>query len=239
MPAFQLDTPGLKLDLPGLKLDHAWAQSTTGTRVSTIKYDIKGLTPEGVTAKIRISTAGCTGNPDITGATALVTAANNACTAVDAKLLEIVNLENQLKQARIDRDRLVDTAVLAWKTLGTKVEEVTGGDAGKIVKAGFEVASGPTTRPMPDQIANLYAEATKKAGEIRVKHDRDKNAASYEYQTSPDPFSESTWTHRLTSSKSRNLIASLPAAPKLWVRARGIKGDYQGPWSDPALTSVN
>ncbi|MEI7728432.1 MAG: hypothetical protein WCO56_02625 [Verrucomicrobiota bacterium] len=225
-------------DTPYLRYADGAVTDLTNIIMAQIKYNTRGLKPGEQLTKVKGTIDGCTNNPNVPGVTTQVTAVQTAYDLAKDSVDHVMALESQLKEARIERDRLLKEMLLVWKLLGTKVEDVTGGDAAKIASTTFEIVSAPTNKPMPEQIIDVYAEATKKAGEVRVTHKRDTNAASYEFDTSPDPITETSWTHRLTSTKSRNLIKGLSATPKLWVRVRGIKGDYEGAWSDPALTNV-
>ena len=66
-----------------------------------------------------------------------------------------------------------------------------------------------------------------------------RGAKSYEIQISADPPTPTSWTAKMTASKSSATIQGLTSGAKLWARVRAVGADNQpGPWSDPATKVV-
>jgi len=64
-------------------------------------------------------------------------------------------------------------------------------------------------------------------------------ATAYAVQQSPNPPSPGTWVQvKTTGRTSKTTIGGLTSGLQLWFRVAAIRGDEQGPWSDPATKFV-
>ena len=62
---------------------------------------------------------------------------------------------------------------------------------------------------------------------------------SYEWQTSDDPPTNTSWTYAKTTTKSSTTLTALVSGAKKWVRVRALgPKEIKSPWSDPALKRV-
>jgi mannose/cellobiose epimerase-like protein (N-acyl-D-glucosamine 2-epimerase family) len=77
-------------------------------------------------------------------------------------------------------------------------------------------------------------------GTLDAAWDPDGNGAakSYEVQTSADPLSATSWSYKMSATKSSTTLEGLTSGAKQWVRVRGLGAAGPGPWSDPATKTV-
>lgn len=127
----------------------------------------------------------------------------------------------------------VDALRKAFALLGTNIESLASGDAGKILSAGLDVKATKTPAGIPAQVMSLSLTAGDHDGELKAQWDRVAGAKTYEVQVCPDPVSPTGWTKAAKSTKSSVVLTGLTSGQRVWVRvcATGSAGD--GNWSDP------
>jgi hypothetical protein len=120
--------------------------------------------------------------------------------------------------------------------LASYVEAVAGDDLVLIQSAGMGVR-GPaiSTGETPTQPAALAATAGDRDGEIDLTWEAIIGTKSYVMERSPDPPTETSWTHAGVSTKSRATISGLTSGTRYWFRVAAINANGQSGWSDPAV----
>jgi hypothetical protein len=118
------------------------------------------------------------------------------------------------------------------------VESVAGSDEELIMSAGLDVraAHGPAhTAPNTSASISLTATAGDHDGEIDLSWDTVRGARSYVVERSPDPPSESTWTHSGVSTRSRTTVEGLNSGTRYWFRVAAVTSSGQTAWSNPVV----
>ena len=146
--------------------------------------------------------------------------------------------EAELKTANLELQAADDRLDAAITSHAGQTEEVTNGDPAKITLLGYTVSGAPQpVGPMPKP-ENLAATIGDNDGELDVSWNRIYGSKSSEVQSSPDPITDNSWVHALTTTKSSVTVAGLPSGKKRWLRVRAIGAQGPGPWSDPACCMV-
>jgi hypothetical protein len=135
-----------------------------------------------------------------------------------------------------------NTAVGALKggltSLGSYVDNASGGDETKIRSTGMDVRDPSAAIGDLPQVQNLAVTAGDNDGELDAVWDPVKGRRIYEVQSSADPFSPTSWTTKANPTASKVTLTGFPSASKAWVRVRAHGTAGPGPWSDPALKVV-
>jgi hypothetical protein len=88
-------------------------------------------------------------------------------------------------------------------------------------------------------VLNLVVTAGDNDGSLDASWDALRGANSYEIQTSVDPVTPTSWTFKMSATRSSATLAGLTSGAKMWVRVRAIgASNSTGPWSDPATKTV-
>jgi len=204
--------------------------------MSKIKLNLRNLTIPEKIARSQQIVAALTGNPNfnaphpplaqVTAAINELEAASNAAQAArqDAKAKTAAQ---NAKEEALDR---IMTQLVAH------VESVAGDDQQLIMSAGLDVraaaASASATVSAPPA---LTATAGDHDGEIDLSWDTVRGARSYVIERSPDPPTESSWTHAAVSTRSQTTIEDLTSGTRYWFRVAAITATGQSGWSNPAM----
>ena len=171
-------------------------------------------------------------NPPLAECTAASTAAKAAIGTVD-------QAEKALTNLRIVRDQLVAVADNKHALLGACVQDRSGGDPAFIAGTGFDVAGAVSPAPKTPHVLNLVLTHGDLDGSVDAAWNRDRQALSYEVQTSPDPITATSFIANQTAPKSSCSILNQPIGAKVWVRVRAIHRDGPGGWSEPAFIIIS
>jgi len=205
--------------------------------MSKIKSDLKGKTIEEEIQTTR-NRATTLSSPDIklTLETAKITNYKSASDILEVKQSALNAINDKHKQAVQERD----DARVTLETLDTSiVDEINSktSDINILLTTGFPIASDKSSPEPLVQVTNLSAATGDQSGEIDINFDRVKNASGYEYQISAD--SPDNWTNAGASGKtSKYTFTGLTSGKKYWIRARTIRGEEKGHWSNPVSTTV-
>ena len=91
----------------------------------------------------------------------------------------------------------------------------------------------------PAQVLDLVLSQGDFDGTLDVFWKPVRGSNGYEIQISADPPTGTSWTPKMTASKSSATIEGLTSGAKLWARVRAVGADNKpGPWSDPAVKVV-
>jgi hypothetical protein len=164
----------------------------------------------------------------ITGVLTPLTAAHNA-------VLQNNDLAKSLTNAQ--QEALVTCGPVA-ADVADYGETCAAGDPAKAQLLGMPMRK--TDPPMPMTKPSGFAVTTGDAtGELDWTCDSICGAHNYEAQVSPDPFTESSFVLKATSTKSKGIIPGLASGTKVWVRIHAVGGhNAVGPWSDPLCRVV-
>ena len=153
----------------------------------------------------------------------------------------IAQKEAELANLRIQRDQLIDAAMADYGTLGACVQTNSGGDPAYITAKGYDVAGSgsPSVTPNVTQPMNLVLTHGDHDGAVDVTWHRDKHARSTEVQICFDALTPTNGVPNQIATKSSCTIENQVPGTKLWVRARSIRKDGPGLWSEPAFIIVS
>jgi phage host-nuclease inhibitor protein Gam len=87
-------------------------------------------------------------------------------------------------------------------------------------------------------VINLSVTQGDNNGALDQHWDPDPTAKSYELQTSTDPMTDSSFTHRDTVTKSSCTTTGLTSGTRIWSRVRAVNPAGKGPWSEPVSKIV-
>ncbi len=177
-----------------------------------------------------------TGNPNVPGNTAVLTAFSNAqedmLAANDA--YEAIRLTvEQLLTAR-------NTALFKWlnelTALAAFTQSVTGGDAEKLLSAGFEIRGSATPKPPLNAPANLQARTNGMPGVTKLSWNPLGEAVAYVVEHSAAP--EGPYTQVAMPTKASCEVEGAEPGKESWYRVAGLNADGQGPFCEPARRPV-
>jgi hypothetical protein len=180
-----------------------------------------------------------TGNANFATPNPSLASVGTQVTTTSTKIAAYDTLVASGQTALADRDAAVATLCGLLSQLGAYVENTSGGDAVKIQSAGMGVRAASAPVGPVAQVLDLVLSAGDFDGTLDLMCAPVRGAKSYEIQTSPDPQTNTSWTPKMTASKSSATIEGLTSGAKVWVRMRAIGAENKpGPWSDPAVKVV-
>ena len=229
-PSSRWDT-GLRWATPG-------PGPTNKQRMSNIAINTASLPILGKLAKgqeiITMSTAN-TNVPGNTTPLAAFSAAQAALTTANAAA-------DAARQASKTRTEEQSDALEAWNAgitgLAAFTENATGGDAAKILSAGFDVRAERTPPQPVAQVMNVRVAYNGTPGYSNVRWDRETNSDAYMVQCSAEPITETSWKNMTTVTEAKFTGNGATPGVKCWYRIAGVNRLGQGPWSEPALRPV-
>ncbi len=131
-----------------------------------------------------------------------------------------------------------DTARQALETMltarGNYVELTANAAADPVAvieSANFSSRSAKTPAGVPAQVMNLAVTAGDHDGELNAQWDPITGAKTYEVQTSPDPFTATSWSKTKSVTKSAVVLGGFTSGARIWVRVRAISAGGDGNWS--------
>ena len=232
------DTPGLTYDSGALYDDLTPLPSTKKKHMAKVKFSLSGV-PDGdaIQTCSELKTA-LTGNASFTTPPVTLTAFGTLITTAQTKLTASDNALAASKQATADKDTAIATLAAAANQLAAYVDLTANGDESKILSAGLSVRAARAPQTVPGQVMNLSLTTSDNAGALDVHWDSLTGAKSFEVQSSPDPFTATSWVTADTLTNSKTTLTGYTSGSKLWARVRGINSAGKGAWSDPATKIV-
>ena len=232
------DTPGLTYDSGALYDDVTPPPATTRKTMAKVKFTLNGVSDVDTLQTCNELKTALTGNANFPTPTPTLTTFGTALATAQTKLTASDNAAAASKQATADKDTaLAALKVLAMQLVGY-VDLTAAGDESKILSASLAVRAVKTPQTVPVAVQNLSLSVGDNAGTLDAHWDFLDNAKSYEVQTSPDPFTSTSFVTADTVTKSSTTLAGLTSGAKIWVRVRGINSAGKGAWSDPAVKVV-
>ena len=174
-----------------------------------------------------------TANPNVPGNATLITALTTAQTTLQTAEQAVEQARNTAKQKTADRNAARD----AWQTAVTNLagftQSATGGNAGKILSAGFEVANPSVPLPVPALVAvtGVTVALNGTPGHSKINWNAVPGADGYLVQGSPDPITPVSWQMPQIAMKLTCDTNGATAGQKFWYRVAAFNGTGQGPWS--------
>jgi hypothetical protein len=212
-------------------LTYADAVPTFNKIMAKVKLNLFNLTDAQLILKAKDVKTKLTGNanftttvPSLTDFGTLITAADTALAASDAA-------NATANEKTLAKNNAVDALRKSFGLLGTNIESLAGGAADKILSAGLDTRATKTPAGVPVQVANLSVSAGDHDGELNSQWDPVPGAKTYEVQTSPDPFTASSWSKTKSVTKSLVVLTGFTSGSRIWVRVRAIGAGGEGNYS--------
>jgi len=183
-----------------------------------------------IVQKLTGNTKFTTPDPALTALTTAATEAETANTAYESS-------KETTKQLLTVRNQKWD----AMNALITKEAAYVGGHSdttADVESAGFSATPPASPTQIPAQVINLSVTQGDNNGALDQHWDPDPTAKSYELQTSTDPMTDSSFTHRDTVTKSSCTTTGLTSGTRIWSRVRAVNPAGKGPWSEPVSKIV-
>ena len=202
--------------------------------MSKIKFQLRNLSIPEKLARSQQIVAALTDNPNFNNPhppLAQVTAAINELEAAS----NAAQAARQEAKARTAAQHSKEEALDKMLTqLVAHVESVAGDDPQLIMSAGLDVrttASSPSASHSAASSAPPSRTATfgDHEGEIDLSWDTVRGARSYVVERSPDPPTESSWTHAAVATRSRITIEHLTSGTRYWFRVAAVTPSGDSP----------
>ncbi|MEO7298583.1 MAG: fibronectin type III domain-containing protein [Verrucomicrobiota bacterium] len=230
------DTPGQTYD-SGILYDDV-SPLAQPKIMAKVKFTFKGISDEDTLQACNNLKTALTGNANFPTPPVSLATFGTKITSALAKLTAANNAAAASKQATADKDTEFD----ALKAMGMQnigyVDLTANGSESMILSAGLPVRAAKSPQTIPGQVQNLSLTAGDNEGSLDVHWDHLANAKSYEVQSSPDPFTTSSFVTRDTVTKSATTLTGFTSGARIWVRVRAINSAGKGPWSDPSVKTV-
>jgi len=175
-----------------------------------------------------------TGNTNVPGNAALITALAAAQTALETAECAAEEARTLAKQRTADRDAALEVWTAAVNSLAAFTQSATGGDAGKILSAGFDIRKTPAPVPTPEAVTGVTVEPNGAPGYSSVSWNGAAGADGYIVQGSPDPITATSWQTPVISKKTKAEANGASPGEKYWYRVAAFNSGGQSPWSEPA-----
>lgn len=232
------DTPGLTYDSGALYDDLTALPTTTKKKMAKVKFTLSGV-PDGdaIQTCSDLKTA-LTGNANFTSLPVPLATFGTLIGTAQTKLTASDNALAASKQATADKDTAIAAMVAAAMQEVGYVDLTANGDESKILSAGLSVRAARAPQTVPGPVQNLSLTTSDNAGALDVHWDALSGAKSFEVQTSPDPFTTTSWVTADTLTNSQTTLTGFTSGAKIWVRVRAINSAGKGAWSDVATKIV-
>ena len=137
------------------------------------------------------------------------------------------------------RDEGVDALRNKMGDVAVKARSESGGEAGPLQAAGYQLASGTSSPTGPlTQPQNLAVTAGDMDGTVDASCDPVVNAKTYDWQTTTADAVNGPYITAAQTTGSSTILQGLTSGQRVWVRVRAVGTKGVGPWSDPATKIV-
>jgi hypothetical protein len=206
--------------------------------MAKVKFTLKNTPDADVIQTCNNMKTALTGNANFATPSPSLATFGTAITTAQTALTASDNAAQTSKQATATKDAAIAALVTLANQLAAYVDITAAGDETKILSAGLSVRSAKAPQTVPNQVMNLSLTSGDNAGALDVHWDSLDNGKSYEVQTSPDPFTPTSFVTADTVTKSSTTLTGLTSGNRVWVRVRAINSAGKGAWSDPAVKVV-
>jgi hypothetical protein len=221
----------------GASWDEAMVAPKT-KRMAKVKLDLRSKTDD------QLRTFGTEHKAQITGNAAFPTPQpapavyDPKLAAFGSKLDAIAAAEFALQASRAERDVLRSELELMLNGRGSYVEVTSGGDAAKILSAGFQIVSAASPTSSLPAPTNVLATMGDNPGEIDVSGNAVAKAKSYIYECREhaDGAVSGPWAQVKVGTRSSFTVRNLTSGKKYAFRMKALgPNDLESPWSDEAV----
>lgn len=179
-----------------------------------------------------------TANPNVPGNTAVLAAFSDVQTALEEAVATATAARMASKEATSAQAALETLWLEKLTLLASFTETATGGDATKILSAGFDVRGPRTPRPPLSMVEGVIVRLNGTPGHSKLSWNSQAGAEGYLVQGSPDPITSTSWTNSTIVTKTIFSANGATAGQKYWYRVAAFNGAEQGAWSEPAARPV-
>jgi hypothetical protein len=175
-----------------------------------------------------------TGNPNFTTPLPPVTEFTSVRAAYAAALGTFNTAQAAAKLATTNKDTARAALESALTQRGNYVELTAASAADPVAtiqSANFSSRANKTPAGVPPQVMNLAVTAGDHDGELNAQWDPVPGAKTYEVQTSPDPFTATSWSKTKSVTKSSAVLPGFTSGARIWVRVRAIGTGGEGNFS--------
>ena len=205
--------------------------STYNKVMAKVKLNLDRLTDGEVIQKAKDVKTKLTGNANFPTTTPALADFGALITTADAALAASDAANATAKETTLAKNNALDALRKCFGLLGTNIESLSGGAADKILSAGLDTRAAKTPAGLPDQVTNLAVTAGDHDGELNAQWDPIAAAKTYEVQTSPDPFTATSWSKTKSVTASSVVLAGFTSGARIWVRVRAIGSAGEGNYS--------
>jgi hypothetical protein len=156
-------------------------------------------------------------------------------TAYSTKLAAYRALEDEIAQARIEKDAARLALEQATTGRGGYVETASGGDAAKILSAGFEVRGAAAPVGVPGAPIGLLAQMGEMSGQIVLSWSKVHGANSYVVECRQHDNAASAWALAKIVTAARLKLDGLTPGTVYAFRVKAVGAAGEGPWSDETV----
>jgi hypothetical protein len=204
--------------------------------MSRIKLGLASMSVMEKVARCRQIVAALTNNthfpapqPPLAEITAAINELEAAATATQAA--------RQEAKARTAAQTMTEAALdQTMMKLVAFVESVAADDPALVTSVGLEMRDpSNVVTDTPNAPASLTATDGDFTGEIDLSWDTVRGARSYVVECSPDPPTDSSWTHSKVATRSRITVEHLASGTRHWFRVAAVGTRGQSAWSNPVM----
>ena len=199
-----------------------------------VKLDLRSKSDSDVLTFAQAHETAMTGNANFTTPLPAATAFTSARAAYATALGVFNTAQAAAKLATQNKDTARAALESALTQRGNYVEltAATAADPVAVIEsAGFNPRAAKTPAGVPAQVANLAVTAGDHDGELNAQWDPVPGAKTYEVQTSPDPFTATSWSKTKSVTPSAAVLAGFTSGARIWVRVRAIGAGGEGNYS--------
>jgi len=175
-----------------------------------------------------------TGNANFTTLLPAATAFTSVRAAYATALAAFITAQANAKLATTNKDtaRSALESVLTQRGNYVELTAATAADPVAVIEsANFSSRASKTPAGIPAQVMNLSVTAGDHDGELKAQWDPVAGAKTYEVQTSPDPFTATSWSRTKSVTKSMVVLAGFTSGARIWMRVRAIGTGGEGNYS--------
>jgi len=238
MTPFYDDPSGLtRYDSPGIYYDGVSPEPSGKKKMIKVVLNLSKQPILDCIALARKIKVKMTGN-------AKFTTPDPALAALDTAATECETANNNYESAKDTAKQLLDIRNQKWDALNTLItleasyvgnHSATTAD---VESAGLTASAPAGAAVAPDQVHNLTVTTGDSDGLLDVHWDPASAAKSYEIESSPEPMTAGSFTHKDTVTKSSVTLTGFTSGTRVWLRVRAVNGKGKGAWSDPVSKIV-
>jgi len=199
-----------------------------------VKLDLFSKTDNDLLPFAQAHETAMTGNANFTTPLPAATAFTSVRAAYATALGAFNAAQAAAKLATQNKDTARDALETALTARGNYVEltAATAADPVAVIEsAASSSRASKTPAGVPAQVMNLAVTAGDHDGELNAQWDPIAGAKTYEVQTSPDPFTATSWSKTKSVTKSSAVLPGLTSGARVWVRVRAISPGGEGNYS--------